>query len=879
MIKNTSYKTRTATIKVFLMLVSTLFLVGFVSAAWSVNTTINASLPDLGTFSVPTVFYKDASWYMISGAADGRFYGFVWDGDNWVTNLTINQSLYDARLNDRRTAPTIFKINSDWYALAGNNGIPIFGWALNTNGTWMINLTINASLPAIGDTRPFVFQMDSDWYLLLGNYDGNFLGFKWNGAGWSPNLIINASLPDIGIDATPTVFQMDLDTYLMSGDQDTGGFFGYKWSGTAWEVNTTINSSLPSIGTNSNPSVFYKNDSWYMLAGANDGKFYGFNMSNGTIQETTTFLVNLTSPTNNSIISTLNQSFLVNLSMSGTNFSYQWKNNTYYIWFNNGTLFNSTLVTGLSTNSTTTSRNMTNFVVGNYIWNSYACYDNVTTGNCSWATNNYTFQYRPFSLDSQTYTTSIYETSRQTYTANITTISSILNIIARLNYNGTLKTATSTCSAGSCYINISFDIPLVTLETQNKSSYWNITLFDGTSSYSFNTIESNFTQNVSMIHLAECNATYPTQTLNFTSWNEKNLSRISLFSFAGTFETWLGSGTVKKNQSFQNTSTSQFRLCLAPNQTIYTDAVIRYAFNNENESYITRDYYFQNASLTNTSQDIYLYLLEAEDSTTFIDKVQDQKLSVVKDALIYIQRYYPETGLYRTVQIAKTDSNGETVGFYETELADYKHIIIKNGVTLLETSPQKVVGKEVPFTLTFTVGEALDYPWSVFEDNPAITTSLTYNDTTKLVSFTYVDSTGSTTLGRLLVYELSKSNNTIRTICNSSSTESSATITCNMTAEGEGNFLAYGYIQTDVSEVFDFTIKTARDILDRTGLLMGFLIILTAGFAFIWNPTAGVVGVEGAIIFVNVIGLVSFSPIFIFASIAIAIIALILLKS
>jgi len=44
------------------------------------------------------------------------------------------------------------------------------------------------------------------------------------------------------------------------------------------------------------------------------------------------------------------------------------------------------------------------------------------------------------------------------------------------------------------------------------------------------------------------------------------------------------------------------------------------------------------------SEDINLYLLEAEDSTSFIIKVQDQKLSPVTNALVYIQKYYPSDG-------------------------------------------------------------------------------------------------------------------------------------------------------------------------------------------------------------------------------------------
>jgi len=121
---------------------------------------------------------------------------------------------------------------------------------------------------------------------------------------------------------------------------------------------------------------------------------------------------------------------------------------------------------------------------------------------------------------------------------------------------------------------------------------------------------------------------------------------------------------------------------------------------------------------------------------------------------------------------------------------------MKDGVVLLETTPQKVVGKDVPYTLTFTVGDALVYPWSAFETSPNIVSSLTYNKTSKIVTFSYVDTTGSTTLGRLLVIKQSNSNSTYNVICNTTSTQSSATITCNMTGY-DGTYIAYGYIQTE----------------------------------------------------------------------------------
>jgi len=282
---------------------------------------------------------------------------------------------------------------------------------------------------------------------------------------------------------------------------------------------------------------------------------------------------------------------------------------------------------------------------------------------------------------------------------------------------GTLYDATTSCSAGLCNIYSNINIPLITSgESVNRTAYWNITVYDGTNSYSFNTEDESFQQNVTRIHLEECGGIYTTPTVNFTAYYETNLTRINPFYITGTFDTWLGSGSIYRTSSFNEASTADLKLCITPtDRTQYSNAHIEYKFDNENITFIPRNYFFQNKSLTNVSEEINLFLLEAEDSTSFIIKVQDQKLSPVAEALVYIQKYYPSDGTYRTVQIARTDSNGETLGFYETETTDYKHIIIKNGVTLLETTQQKVVGKSVPYTLTFTIGQALGYPWTSFE--------------------------------------------------------------------------------------------------------------------------------------------------------------------
>jgi hypothetical protein len=538
------------------------------------------------------------------------------------------------------------------------------------------------------------------------------------------------------------------------------------------------------------------------------------------------------------------------------------------VWFNyNGT---NTTITG----ATSGIMNSTSFALVKDLYTA-TIYTNDTAGNLNSETVEWNYIF--FEGESS-FNNFAFETALEQFAINISTSLNILTATGRLIYNGSINPVIGSCVSGLCQFNKSLDIPLVISgNSENKPFYWELSLYDGTTNYNLNTSEQQ--QNVSRIYLEECGGSFTTQTLNFTAYQETNLTRVNPFYIAGTFDFWLGSGTVTRNNSFNKASTSNLSLCLSPvDRTIYSDAHIEYDYTDENITYIRRNYYLDNSSLTNTSQDIELLLLENSDSTSFIIEVKDQKLSPVEDAYVYIQRYYPTDGTFRTVQVAKTDSNGETIGFYKTETVDYKHLIIQDGVVLLETTPQKVVGKTAPFTLSFTIGDPLGYPWDPFLKDSNIQSTLTYNKTSEIVTFTYIDTTGSTTLGRLVVLKESLSNYTTTVICNTSSTQSSVTLTCNMSGYS-GTFNAYAYIEGESTDILSFVTTTARDIMGNEGLLLGFFIILVAGFAFIWNPSAGIIGINVAVIFVNIIGFITVSPVFIFGMIAVSFITIILLKT
>ncbi len=531
----------------------------------------------------------------------------------------------------------------------------------------------------------------------------------------------------------------------------------------------------------------------------------------------------------------------------------------------------------------TTNWSIENIPLGDLKWNVFACGTNSTTDIvCSFAANNFTFSRQPFTVDQEAFEGNVFETDNKRFEINITTVESILSVTANLIYNNTdIFQGTVSCGGGTCNIFRNVDIPLVTTtgSSQNKSFFWEVNVFDGTRTISSNSTTNE--QNVSKIFFQECGGDINQLSLNFTAFDEQTGERISPFYIAGEFDFWLGNGGAKKEIAFSNTTAIDSNLCIFPQDRNFSiDDTIEYNDIINSTVYNTRNYYFQQDIINNITRHVPLFLLNVDDSTSFILKVQDTNLLPISNALINIERFNVGTGNFSIVQIARTDDNGQTVGFFKTETVDYRFVIVKNGVTLLTTGIQKVIPESAPFTLTFTVGEDEGSPWTRFEDLPDLTKSLIFNQSTSITSFTYVDSSGSFTSARLLVL-LQNLSGPSSTICDVNSTISSAILTCD-TGNVSGTYTASGFITRGVDtflvEQITFSIETFSETAGLLGVLLAWFIILISAFAFKFNEIAGIVLMNASVIMVNLIGLVNFGYLFIFGMMAVSIMIIVLLE-
>lgn len=586
-----------------------------------------------------------------------------------------------------------------------------------------------------------------------------------------------------------------------------------------------------------------------------------------------TIEVVLDSPVNGSAITETNVTFNATL----TPFASDLTNATLNIWFANGTLVNETtnIITGNVSN--TTGWIVSNLSVNDYLWNVFGCQTDV----CGWGLNNLSFSIRQLTITGQTFNNDVFETDSQAFRIDMDTTDSSLSVDAKLVYNGTIFQGTTVCNLGSCNSTVIIDIPLVGSGpgNQNKSFFWNLTVFEGSSSS--NVVSDINQQNVTEIQFGVCSAALSTIALNFTAFDEQTSSRIDPFYMAGEFDFWLGNGTTRRELSFSNTTVSELDLCISPtDRNMFIEDTIEYNQVINSTIYNTRNYYFQQDVISNTIRHIPLFLLNVDDSTTFILKVQDTNLLPISDALIHIQRFDVGSGNFSTVSIAKTDDNGQTVGFFKTETVDYRFIIRKNNVTLLTTSQGKVVPETAPFTLTFTVGADEGAPWVRFEDLPDLTKSLVHNQTSSITSFTYVDTSGNFTSSRLLVIVQNLSGSS-QTICDVTSTQAAAILTCD-TNSVSGTYTASGFItrgsSTFLVEQIIFSIQTFSDTVGLYGVFLAFFLILISSFAFKFNEIAGIVLVNITVMTVNIIGLVNFGALYIFGLLGVSVIIIVLLE-
>jgi len=566
-------------------------------------------------------------------------------------------------------------------------------------------------------------------------------------------------------------------------------------------------------------------------------------------------IVTLDNPVNNSFLANLPIDF--NSSVSLGRFTVT--NATLNLWNSSNSLINDSVnnlsLTGNTTNSS--ALRIDSIAAGSYSWNTLYCGVNGTATRCDFASENFTLNIG-VDFTGDHFATPITEGTVNTFQINFSLASGESLTSATLIQNETRRAGVINQLTTTDYsISSSFIQPGV-LADSNVSAFWEILLV---SDHQFNS--TNNTQRILNIEIDDCTV-QTVLILNYTLKDEGSQITVATDATENStieldveiFPIGSSDSIIQHSQSYNRTNPAQ--VCVGEevlnNTEFRLDSLARYESNDR----VSEFHNVQNFSLTNNSvpQNINLFDLATTDSQEFLITFKDVNFVPIDGALIDITRKYIPEGVFKSVEVPKTNADGQALAHLVLSEVIYTIIVSKDG-TILATFDNIVARCNNQGTGDCTINlnafssgiQAKD-----FFTADGITFTMTLNKDTRTLSSIFSTLDGSSKTVQLNATMFDAFQNT--TVCSDLLTSSAGTLNCvipesfeNITVIGEfysnDKFLAQGIFSLE---------ESANDLFQGTRLIMLLTLYITLPLMMI---TSGIGVLLGAAIGFIIAGLLN----------------------
>ena len=489
---------------------------------------------------------------------------------------------------------------------------------------------------------------------------------------------------------------------------------------------------------------------------------------------------------------------------------------------------------------------------GTTLWNVEAC-DN--SSECGFAPANFTYNIGLIE-NSQTFNASTVEGTTENFIINISVPSGSQVSIANLFYDGTPFGGSISPQANDIVLlSRSIGIPDVPADT-NITFFWQIGIQGG-----LVTNSSSNNQSVTALAIDNCSS-FGALILNYTLRDEDTQLIINESFQNSTIEldinisTLAGELIVNFSQLYDEVNPAQVCLNIFPTD-FRLDAQARYTA----DDYVTEFNNIRNGSLTNATipQNINLLVLLATQSTEFLITFKDQEFLPVANALIDITRKYVSEGVFKTVEIPKTDTNGQTIAHFDLDNVIYTIIVSKEGSILATFANVAVVCEDE------TIGDcklnlnalATGPAFSNFNQTGGLSFVMSFNRSARTISTVFSTVGAGVQTVQLNGTKFDRFGNT--SVCSNTLTSSSGTLTCVIPGV-EGNLTVVAELFTNGQLVTTnyYTIQiSARDVFGGSGYFLLFFLMLTIPLLFATSTIGVVIGVILGLIFAILLNIYS----------------------
>ncbi len=274
--------------------------------------------------------------------------------------------------------------------------------------------------------------------------------------------------------------------------------------------------------------------------------------------------------------------------------------------------------------------------------------------------------------------------------------------------------------------------------------------------------------------------------------------------------------------------------------------------------YQTKSYFTTINSLS--TQRIDLYMITNTSSSLILFSLFDEKGTPVFNSTLKALRFFLIDNAYLTVNMEKTDSNGEAGLYLEPNDVYYQFIVDKDGKTIGTFGPQKIFSENV--VLPIVLQEDVLTSWNAVRDS--ISTSLTFDNDTSIVTYTWNDASGITLQGCVYVTEYTS----LSTISHGPNCTSSVSATINMNLSNiinNNTFLIEGIISTNttysdpVTDILWIDLSEDFKIFGDYGLFLGVFMVATLFFiGVIFSFSFGLILMVVGMLALQLLGIVFF---------------------
>lgn len=238
-----------------------------------------------------------------------------------------------------------------------------------------------------------------------------------------------------------------------------------------------------------------------------------------------------------------------------------------------------------------------------------------------------------------------------------------------------------------------------------------------------------------------------------------------------------------------------------------------------------------------------------------LSSVTGEKL---EDVYVSMERYYLDEGLWRIVQIDKTDADGKGLFYIKDKNTDYRFIFYDTEGNSYQTTPTMHFDCPTQFCTTTFYTDPTGVDVTV---RPDIQTSITYNNVTGIIKLIWNSVDDRQIATNFKVIKATNTGDLL--ICDETVTDLSDVYYCDVTSH-RGMITTIltstfnGVIYTEDLQKFDLRNSKLHTVVDfGESIIWSFIILLVIILASIYHPVGALVSMMIGLIFLSFLGLLS----------------------